>query len=288
MTTNSNKKGFVIAESQTEVEWLRLFGPLATEGMGGLFPERPNLFGINRILDIGCGPGDWVLEVAREHPDIEVIGVDTSQTMLTEAASHAHARGYTNARFLQVDATEPMDFPDGYFDLVNARTIVGFMSPTLWPTLLAECLRLLRPGGVFRDTEFSEGLTNSAAAGQLWGFYSKALTLTGRSYDPDGRHIGIVNQLPRLLRGAGYEQVQTRAYAIDHSAGTPAWEGWFKNSSVVFQLLKPFVTKGVKVTSEEEFDALYQQLQGEMLAATFTALFLMVTVWGEKPAAPTG
>jgi hypothetical protein len=92
-----------------------------------------------------------------------------------------------------------------------------------------------------RVTEFSEGLTNSVAAGKMWGFYAKALSLSGRSYDPDGRHIGIINQLPSLLRQAGYQNVQMQAHAIEHSAGTPRREGWFKNYSIVFQLLKPFV-----------------------------------------------
>lgn len=284
MTPNqpSPENRFVIDESPTEIDWLRLNGPLFTEGMGGLFPERSNLLGINRILDLGCGPGDWTLAVAGQYPDIEILGVDISQTMLYEAASHAQARGYRNAHFRQKDITQPLDFADHSFDLVNARSLVGFMNPNLWQPLLAECRRLLKPGGIFRTTEFSEGLTDSAAAGTLWGFYSKALSVTGRSYDPDGRHIGIVNQLPRLLREAGFTNVKIKAYAIDHSAGTPAWEGWYKNYSIVFKLLKPFVLR-FGVTTEAEFDRLYQQLMGEMLSDAFTALFLLFTVWGENP-----
>ena len=38
---------------------------LITRCMGGLLPERSNDFsGIHRVLDIGCGPGGWVLELA--------------------------------------------------------------------------------------------------------------------------------------------------------------------------------------------------------------------------------
>ena len=282
MTNDQFVNRFVIEESPTEVEWLRLFGPLATEGMRGLFPERVDFLGIKKILDLGCGPGEWVLAVAGQNPDIEVYGIDVSQTMLNEAASHAKARGYDNAHFLQMDATQALEFADNSFDLVNARTIVGFMNPDQWPHLLGECRRILRPGGTFRDTEFTEGLTNSAAAGTLWGFYAKALSLTRRSFDPDGRHIGIISQLPRLLREAGFQQVDMKAHPIEHSAGTPAWEGWYKNYSIVFKLLKPFVIN-VGVTTEADFERLYQQLQGEMLANTFAALEIYLTVWGEKP-----
>jgi ubiquinone/menaquinone biosynthesis C-methylase UbiE len=284
MTTNQPSPGnrFVIDESPTEIEWLRLIGPLLTEGTGGLLAERANLFGINDILDIGCGPGDWVLAVAAAYPDIQVTGIDVSKTVLDEAASHARTRGYENAHFRAMDATLPLDFDNASFDLVNARTIVGFMNPGLWTQLLAEIRRILRPGGVFRITEFSEGLTNSAAAGTFWGLYSKALSVTGRSFDPDGRHIGIINQLPKLLRDAGFKVVQMKAHAIEHSAGTARREGWYKNYSIVFKLLKPFVTKA-GVMTEAEFDSLYQQFQGEFLSDSFTGMEIYLTVWGENP-----
>src|SRR5271157_4228469 len=222
MATNQSSPGnrFVIDESPTEVEWLRLIGPLLTEGMGGLFSERTNLFGINDILDIGCGPGEWVLSVAGMYPEIQVTGIDVSKSVIEEAASHAKVRGFENAHFRIMDATLPLDFDNGSFDLVNARTIMGFMSPDLWPQLLGEIRRILRPGGVFRITEFTEGLTNSIAAGKFWELYAKALSFTGRSFDKEGRHIGIINQLPKLLREAGFTNVQMKAHPIEHSAGT--------------------------------------------------------------------
>ena len=285
MSTNESLPNrFVIQESATEVEWLRLIGPLLTEGMGGLFSERDDdLSGIHSILDLGCGPGDWALSVAAAFPDIEVIGIDVSKTVIEEAASHARVRGYENAHFRLMDATQPLDFADDSFDLVNARTIVGFMNPELWPKLLQECRRILRPGGTFRVTEFSEGLTNSAAAGTMWGFYAKALTVSGRSYDPDGRHIGIINQLPALLRNAGYQDVQMKAHPIEHSAGTSRREGWFRNYSIVYQLLKPFVVN-TGVMTEAEFNNLYQQFQGEFLSEKFSGMEIYLTVWGESPA----
>jgi ubiquinone/menaquinone biosynthesis C-methylase UbiE len=284
MTTNQPSPGnrFVIDESPTEIEWLRLIGPLLTEGMGGLFSERANLFGINDILDIGCGPGDWVLAVAGTYPDIQVTGIDVSKAVLEEAASHAKARGFENAHFRVMDATLPLDFDNDSFDLVNARTIVGFMNPGLWPQLLAEIRRILRPGGVFRITEFTEGLTNSAAATTFWGLYAKALFVTGRSFDPDGRHMGIINQLPKLLREAGFKDVQMKAHAIEHSAGTARREGWYKNYAIVYTLLKPFVVNA-GVMTEAEFNSLFQQFQGEFLSDSFAGMEIYLTVWGENP-----
>lgn len=275
--------GFVIEQSPTLIEWLRLIGPLLTVGTGGLFSERDDkLLGINRILDLGCGPGDWVLSVASTYPDVSVIGIDTSVEVIEEATSHARVRGLENAHFQIGDATQRLAFDDASFDLVNARTIMGFMKPELWPPVLAEIRRVLRPGGTFRITEFSEGLTNSAAAGKFWEFYAKALQAEGRSFDPDGRHIGIINMLPFLLRKAGFTNVDMKAHAIEHSAATPAWEGWYQNYSIVYRLLKPFIL-GAGVMNEAQFNTLYQQFEGEFRAEEFTGLEIYLTVWGENP-----
>jgi len=277
----------VIEESATEVEWLRLIGPLLTEGMGGLFSEREDdLTAIHSILDLGCSPGDWALSVAAAFPEVSVTGIDVSTTVIEEAAAHAAVRRLRNVNFQVMDATGPLEFADGSFDLVNARTIVGFMNPTLWPKLLEECRRILRPGGVVRVTEFTEGLTNSSAAGTMWGLYAKALSVSRRSYDPDGRHIGIINQLPTLLRQAGFQDVQMMVHPIEHSAGTLRREGWFKNYSIVFQLLKPFVINTGVMTSEG-FEELYQQFQGEFLSETFTGMEIYLTAWGESPGIPS-
>src|SRR5258708_16447797 len=89
MTTDPNNR-FVIEESPTELEWLRLIGPLLTEGMGGLFSEYTHLPpDITSILDIGCGPGDWVLSAAEAYPDVQVTGIDVSKTALAQPPPHS-------------------------------------------------------------------------------------------------------------------------------------------------------------------------------------------------------
>ena len=68
---------------------------LVTRSMGGIFPERADdLDHIHTILDVACGPGGWVLRVAREYPHIQVTGVDISERMVSYARSHAQARGF--------------------------------------------------------------------------------------------------------------------------------------------------------------------------------------------------
>jgi hypothetical protein len=148
---------------------------------------------------------------------------------------------------------------------------------------LAECRRLLKPGGVLRLTETEWGLTTSPATERYFGLISAALKRAGQSFSPDGRHIGITPVLPRLLRRAGFHNVRLRASAVDWSSDAPMHYAFFKDMFVLFELIKPFLIK-TGVISREEVEPLYQQALAEAQAEDFCAIWTALTVWGEQPA----
>src|SRR5579859_6069735 len=116
---NQPKNAYIIdAESATEMARLLDQDKMLTQAMGGIFPERADLSEIFDVLDIACGPGGWVHEVAHTYPEMEVVGVDISQRMITYARTHAQVRKLPNARFIVMDVLKPLDFPDASFDLV--------------------------------------------------------------------------------------------------------------------------------------------------------------------------
>jgi len=286
MTTHDSSQGertyTIDAESATEMARLVNHDLLLTQSMGGLFSERADLSNIHDILDIACGPGGWVLEVARTYPEISVTGIDISQTMVEYARAYAKARGLANAHFRVMDALKPLDFPSASFDLVNARALVGFMYPQAWPVLLQETLRICRPGGIVRLTEGEMPITNSPAFEKLSGLLLQALHLAKRNFSPDGRHLGITPMLGRLLHDAGFQNIQKKVHFFDFSAGTPAHEGFYQDFMVAFQLLLPFLSK-MELITKEEFDQVYQQMLAEMLSNDFLSIAFVLTVWGEKP-----
>lgn len=273
-----------VADPNDDAEIARLIQQdrFITLGMGGLFPERTDLPDIHRILDIACGPGGWVLQVAKAYPQIEVMGVDLSIRMITYARSQALLFGVPNAHFRLMNVLKPLDFPDSSFDMVNARLIFSFMTPSTWPVLLQECFRILRPGGVIRLTECEFPLTTSPAVEVINAMTTQAFHLTGRSFSPDGKHIGITPKLGHLLRAAGYQNIQRRAYALDYSAGTEAREYFYSDYRTSFQVGLPFLIKS-GVTSQEIFEPLYQQALREIWADDFQAIHFFLTAWGERP-----
>src|SRR6185312_15034081 len=69
-----------------------------------------------------------------------------------------------NASFEVMNILAPLDFSDHTFDLVNIGPSGARIPRSAWPTLLHECLRVLRPGGILRLTQTDgAGSTTSPA-----------------------------------------------------------------------------------------------------------------------------
>ncbi|MFL7890928.1 MAG: class I SAM-dependent methyltransferase [Anaerolineales bacterium] len=100
-----------------------------------------------QVVDIGCGPGHLVFELARRAPGMQITGVDLSDQLLLQA-EQAAARQDTDHRvqFKKGDALE-LPFPDASLDLaVTTLSLHHWSQPV---AVLNEIARVLRPGGAF-------------------------------------------------------------------------------------------------------------------------------------------
>jgi ubiquinone/menaquinone biosynthesis C-methylase UbiE len=95
-----------------------------------------------RILDVGCGTGYLLRQLADRCPDAaELTGVDPAPAMI--AAARAAAAG-DRLRWLE-GVAEALPFPDGAFDLVVSTTSFDHWADQR--AGLGECARVLAPGG---------------------------------------------------------------------------------------------------------------------------------------------
>jgi SAM-dependent methyltransferase len=94
-----------------------------------------------RVLDAGCGSGQWAVALAAR--GYALVGVDVSPEMIRRAAAHGAAAGV--AVTWRVGDLAAVPDPDGAFDAVLARVVLQFV-PDL-PAALREIRRVLRPGG---------------------------------------------------------------------------------------------------------------------------------------------
>jgi len=100
------------------------------------------------VLEIGCGTGHSLVALAKSvGPKGRVFGLDLSEKMLMLAkANLARARMLNRARLRRGDAAH-LPYPDASLDGVFMRfTLELFATPEI-PVVLAECSRVLRPGG---------------------------------------------------------------------------------------------------------------------------------------------
>lgn len=94
-----------------------------------------------KALDVGCGPGNSTQVVAERFPEAEVMGVDSSASMI-EAAKRSHP----DLPFLQCDVSRELDRLPHDFDLVFSNACLQWVPDH--SHLLPDLLALLRPGGL--------------------------------------------------------------------------------------------------------------------------------------------
>ncbi len=96
------------------------------------------------ILDVGCGTGINLLEMARVlGPCRKLVGIDLSPGMLAIARKKATIAG-VSATFTVGDA-ESLEIPDGAFDIVVCNSAYHWFPDR--PRAIRELSRVLRPGG---------------------------------------------------------------------------------------------------------------------------------------------
>lgn len=275
-------EGYVVdAENAAEMARLMLQDHMLTTALGGLIPELSDLSTIYQVLDIGCGPGGWLLDLATQCPHLQGTGIDISQLMIDYANTLATSKGLSTLQFRVMDATGPLDFPDNTFDLINARILTGFLSREQWTELLSECFRITRPGGILRLTEVEWGFTNSTGLDALTGLAALGNFRVGHSFSPSGRTISTTPVLRLLQRRAGYQEIESSAHAIDFSAGTPLHESSVQNNLVFHKLIQPFLVQ-MGLSTQGELDTLHAQMEAEFESEEFCGIDYYLTVWGKK------
>lgn len=101
----------------------------------------------DHVLEVGCGTGRTLLEVKRRF-DCDVTGVDVRPMMVAKAKQRALAMGQ-HARFV-VGNAQALQFASNTFDLVITESVHVFCDSAI---SLAECCRVLKPGGRLVDVE---------------------------------------------------------------------------------------------------------------------------------------
>ncbi|MGY1812970.1 class I SAM-dependent methyltransferase [Blastococcus sp. SYSU D00820] len=172
--------------------WHPIAAPLAPESVRTLIERLAPPAG-GRVLDLGCGYGEWLLPLLESVPGLEGVGVDLSGPALAEARARAAARRLS--RRVRLEQADAGTWSGDRFDAVlcvAASHVFGGLAGTL--TALR---RHLRPGGtvLLGDGFWESGPTPEALAalgaepGELPDLAGFMAEVERQGYEPAYGHL---------------------------------------------------------------------------------------------------
>ncbi len=99
-----------------------------------------------KLLDVACGSGRFLHQLAQAFPAMQMTGTDLSQAYLAEAASNL--RGRRTVSFQRANA-EALPFEAASFDIVTCIYLYHELPNEVRQRVTAEIARILKPGGLF-------------------------------------------------------------------------------------------------------------------------------------------
>ncbi|KAG0285581.1 hypothetical protein BGZ96_010182 [Linnemannia gamsii] len=241
-----------------------------------------------KVLDCGCGPGTWVMEMATEYEDLDFYGFDISPMYPT--AIHPK-----NAHFSMGNLLDPeIPFASDSYLLVHQRNMLLGLTQDAWPGVVQDLFRCVIPGGM-GWLQLSEVDPIWARPGPVSRSVLKMLNETAQNRNVD---VLLPSRLDQVLKDVGCENVKMMMVEIPIGP----WGGkigmlWRDVLKAEMEALKPVVLQaalenavaggmdvavcGAEMTTGEEWEDMMSQVWGEMdQYRTFSRVYL---AYGQKP-----
>ncbi len=177
----------------------------------------------SRVLDVGCGIGRTLREAALVTQ--QVVGVDSSEEFLELARRSLSETGHDSVvELLGIDLNrDVLPFPDADFDNLVCQNVLECIEDK--PRLIAECHRVLKPGGVLllAHHDFGGVMVNSRDSELTRQVIAAYADETQGWMDTSDGEMG--RKLPGLMRGSEFREMtsETRQLvAFSFAEGTAA------------------------------------------------------------------
>jgi ubiquinone/menaquinone biosynthesis C-methylase UbiE len=261
---------YIFPKHQSEVDRLDVQHYALRETLGGnyLAPvERPG-----RILDVGCGSGQWGLDLCEQFPTAVIVGFDLVTGKRDNASRHHWIRG---------NLLQGLPFGDDLFDFVHQRLLLAGVPLVRWPEVVGELVRVTRPGGWVELAEPPFEIEREGPANERLRTLTTELSA---SLGLDSTRV-VFDSVDRYLRDAGVEGVVRREVPVR----VGEWGGrvgslMVTNFRAAYMRLCITLEKRSMITAEEGAD-LIRRAQNEWEHNRM--LWTFAIAYGQKPGAPS-
>ncbi|CAG8594053.1 11283_t:CDS:2 [Paraglomus occultum] len=272
---SSKKSNYNIQNDTKERERLDLQHTFIKHGFNGNFaaPVDQILRSGARVLDVGCGSGIWILELAEEYPNSHFIGIDMAPVVLKDKQPD-------NVEFITHNVLHGLPFEDNLFDYVFARFLTGAYKKNQWKEIaipeytrvakstgwveLMECDIMLKCNSKDNSKEFDLLIKALVDLGDASNTYSNAASEVKGFLEEGNRYNNINSLEKRLPVGPMGEKVADMGV---------------EDFQKIWKLCKTFLIPLMQV-SEEEYDAICES--ANQYLKTIGAKWVFLRAWGQK------
>jgi SAM-dependent methyltransferase len=183
----------------------RIFLDLVLPNLPGL---NARLAGGGRVLDVGCGGGWGVVQIAERFPETTCVGIDLEPYSVELARRLIAERGLEGRCEARVQSAGDLG-EDGTYDVATSFLVVHEITPEAKPGAFAAVARALKPGGYFLIFDETYPETDEALRTMPSRFAAMAqwYELTW------GNIVGTRSELHALCRDAGLEVAEETTFS---------------------------------------------------------------------------
>jgi SAM-dependent methyltransferase len=200
---------FAVGAAEYDLFMGRYSVPLAP-----LFAEFAGVSRVERVLDVGCGPGALTGELVARLGAAAVCAVDPSERFAAAARDR-----YPGVR-VYVAAAEELPFEEGLFDAALAQLVVHFMADPV--AGLREMNRVTRTHGVVAACVWD----HAGRRGPLSLFWGAARALDPEVEDESRLAGARRGHLAELFGAAGLHEIEESLLTVD--VEHPSFEEWWE------------------------------------------------------------
>ncbi|CAG8471584.1 11996_t:CDS:2 [Ambispora gerdemannii] len=260
---------FAICSEADRLFTLHLFVQHVFDGRFSAPIESKLRNGEAKVLDIGCGPGAWILEMATEYPSSQFFGIDIADAYPTENCPN-------NVKFETRNVIERLAFPDDYFDFVRIALMSSSLNEQEYYDAICQVLRVLKPGQYIEIIEFLLPIHN---LGPKHKTIDEAFQAHSAAYGINLRMARKLESMLETTKQTNDIESMTRTVQVGLSGG--------KAGKLLYMILDTFSLElsknGIAASlglSLEQYKDVWQECRQEMI--DYETRVSIKKVWGQK------